>query len=260
MRWASMLAATAATGNHDRATVSATKLAFASTLSTTDDATTYPTTVTSVGTTFLTSFPPAAAGSAESWVTARTITVLEPWPVSPDPENFPYTMLQTTVTRQTVTHWVRPTAATSPSPSPSPVVESADAVATTLQPPTLWLIWDTQPFDMPVGDVPICEANGQTCTPPAWKPDSRCTARHMETRCGTQCIIRDWQWWCRKKQGATTTGNYTLVADTDGGNGGHDDDDEVAMGRLCWGNSTNYMQLLEPCDATDYASSCTPCP
>ncbi|CAK7211568.1 hypothetical protein SCUCBS95973_001159 [Sporothrix curviconia] len=140
---------------------------------TTTTTTTYPTTITSVWSTTITS--PASPPGPGTWTTARTVTVLEPWPVSPDPYgNFPYTIHQTSIVRETVTH-----AATTATPPASTAY------------PT-WVLWDTQAADLPVGNIPRCEpvvvaagAPGPTMgwAPPAIKPDSRCLDLGLETRC-----------------------------------------------------------------------------
>ena len=35
--------------------------------------------------------------------------------------------------------------------------------------------------------------------------------------------------------------------------------DNRVMGRVCWGNTTAFAQLNEPCVQGDYAIGCTPC-
>ncbi|CAK7213099.1 hypothetical protein SBRCBS47491_001687 [Sporothrix bragantina] len=208
-------------------------LAVAETVSTaTSTSTTYPTTITSIWTTTITS----SASPSDIWTTARTVTVLEPWSVSPDPYgNFPYTIHQTSIIRETVAH-----AATTVTPAASTAY------------PT-WVLWDTQAADLPVGNVPRCESvassNGVTkgCAPSALKPDTRCLDLGLETRCHAQCIIRDWQWWCRQADDGLLVSNSS-------------DSSELPMGRLCWGNSHNYTQLVEPCDGTDYPPDCDACP
>ncbi len=190
--------------------------------------TSYPTTVTSTWSTTITSFSSATPFSTppSMWmVTTSTVTVIEPWPVSPDPAQFPMTMVQTSIVHAwTVLAGVSITA-------------SALMSTTTLY--KTWVVWETQAADLPVGNVPRCEAGG--CTPAAWKPNGHCLGLGMETRCRAQCIIRDWQWWCLKddKQGKTA--------------------DSPPMGRLCWGSATNYTQLVEPCDGTDYLPDCPAC-
>lgn len=205
-----------------------------STSTTTATTTTYPTTVTSLWSTTITTFATAAAGASspipapDTWITVRTVTLLDPWPVSPDPYLYPYTILETSIVKDTVVHGA-----------------STTTTASTAYP--TWLVWDTQGADLPVGNVPQCAKTdtGGQCAPPAWKPDTRCLALGQETRCRAQCTIRNWQWWCEK-----------APPDRDSVGGPV----PVGMGRLCWGGAGNYTQLVEPCDDTDYPPECAPCP
>ncbi len=152
--------------------------------------------------------------------------MIEPWPSSPDPDFFPYTIIQTAITEQTITHHM--TLAKDGPPT-------QDVTKTTLTVPSTWIIWETAATDMPVGTPPDC---GGPCTPSAIKPHGVCYEKRLETRCAAQCTIRDWQWWCYKHPPG---------------------DQDPPQGKICWTNSTSYEQLLEPCDHTDFLPNCKQC-
>jgi hypothetical protein len=168
---------------------------------------TYPLTVTTI---FSTS--PTTA-------TTDHVTLLEAWPIVPDPEAFPYTMRQTALTQRVI-----------------PPSSTTTLIAT-----STWMLWETAATDMVVGTSPMCAGE---CNPPALKPHYRCLESGRETRCAAQCEIKQAQglylWWCLK---------------TAGGWGG----EMKPMGRLCWDNGTAYEALLEPCDHTDLRPDCKLC-
>jgi hypothetical protein len=173
---------------------------------------TYPTTVT---TTYSTTRTSAAT------VTVDHVTVIDPWPISPDPMSLPYTMFQTEITQRIIS----PAAAT-------PTTSSMTTNST-------WLLWVIQNFDLPPAIPPECPGPGG-CAPRSVKPHPLCEYSGRETRCPAQCQLKDWMWWCKKQvQG----------------------EQDTPMGRVCAGNnSTAYEQLLEPCDHTDFKPGCQLCP
>ena len=173
---------------------------------------TYPTTITSTYSTVH-----STAGVA----TTDHVTVIDPWPVSPDPESFPYTLLQTAITQRTI--------------SPASATPSTSSITAT----STWFVWSIQPFDMPPSGLNDCSEPGE-CTYGAIKPHPRCDEQGRETRCVAQCLLKDWMWWCiAAKEGQM----------------------DPPMGRVCAAsNSTDYKQLLEPCDHTDFSPLCPLCP
>jgi len=189
----------------------------------------YPTTFTKVRSTTKTSIltpGPSATFYAESRVTADIVTTIEPWLSAPDPESFPYSITQTVITDRTVTYELTQS---KDGPSTESVTRTKETVS------SAWLIWETSPTDMPVGRDPQCAPG---CTPSAIKAHPVCVEEGLETRCASQCTIRDYQWWCYRHKAT---------------------DEALPQGKLCWANSTHYEQLMEPCDHTDFPPGCKPC-
>ena len=179
---------------------------------------TYPTTFTRVQT--------ATTAIAPSVVVVDTTTLIDPWPVSPDFELIPMTMLQTGITVRTV--------------STINALTNDTPTRTTLSTTSTWIMWGTAVTDMAVRPGPQCaQVQGADCNPPAVKQHPRCDELGRDTRCAAQCLLKDWLWWCYQHTAA--------------------DKDLKPMGKLCYGNSTAYEQLLEPCDHTDFAPDCLAC-
>ncbi len=177
---------------------------------------TYPTTVTRASTTSYTS---------ASATTIDQVTFIDPWPISPAMESFPYTMTQTRITARTV---LPRSGATD-----SPATITTTAYAT-------YILWTIVDLDMEPDRSPACAGPGN-CNPPAIKP-TRCEQTGRETRCATQCELRDWLWFCLQSNNSTQ-GALT----------------EKPEGRSCYAKNGQWEQLLEPCDHTDYAPGCKPC-
>ncbi|KAK3315571.1 hypothetical protein B0H66DRAFT_536437 [Apodospora peruviana] len=173
----------------------------------------YPTTVTTIYSTTI-------AGAVG--ITIDRVTVLDPWPTSPDPEKVPFTMLETQVTERTVSP---------PGAAVTPTVATTTAIST-------WILWGVLDFDMPPYSPPVCPGPGG-CSYGTIKPNGRCMDLGWETTCASQCLLKDWMWWCAKSA----------------------DSSAPPMGRVCApvGNTTTYLQLYEPCDHTDYKTGCTLC-
>lgn len=175
----------------------------------------------------------------------------EPWPLSPNPENFPYTMLQTAITSRGL-YAAHVDAEGRLAPTGSPLT------ATPVTPRTVtstWVLWDTSPTDLAVGQaLPACdrtnEHNDLKCATPNLKQDTRCIEHGLTTACHSQCKIRrveGWDlWWCHRRGDGTSkaAGNDTR---------------EVAVGRVCTDSMGYYEQLLEPCDTMDHRHDCLPC-
>jgi hypothetical protein len=173
---------------------------------------TYPTTVTN---TYI------KTKSDTSAVTIDQVTVLDPWPTSPDPEAVPFTMKETEITQRTI----------------SPTAGVATTLSMTVT--STWILWTTSFLDMPPSSPPECPGPGG-CSYPSVKPHPRCRALSRETRCAAQCTLKDWMWWCKSHAELETNG---------------------PVGRVCSdGNSTDYEYLLEPCDHTDFKPGCPLCP
>jgi len=192
---------------------------------------TYPTTVTRSWTRTSTyKLPPGITNDPSLRTTAAIlkITQVDAWPFSPNPEEFPYTLSQTGVTdRVDVVISSRTTIST---------LSSASRTAT-----STWVLWDTAATDLPKGQaLPPCER----CVPPSHRPDPRCKKKGLETRCHSQCRIREVEgrdvWWCQKRR----TGDGTGV---------------TALGRVCAGGGKHYQQLLEPCFVDDERHDCPLC-
>ncbi|KAH8898807.1 hypothetical protein GQ53DRAFT_817035 [Thozetella sp. PMI_491] len=177
---------------------------------------TYPTTITSTA---------VASYVSASTTTIDHLTFVDPWPVSPIPESFPYTMKQTRVTVRTVL----------------PPSRTADALpATTITAYATYILWTLSDFDMVPYIPPGCADPGN-CKPPAIKP-TRCESTNRETRCATQCEVKDFLWFCLQAN------NSTLGAS-----------EAKPQGRACYGKNGEWEQLLEPCDHTDFAPWCKAC-
>jgi len=192
---------------------------------------TYPTTVTHSWTRTSTyKLPPGITHdrSRPTTVAVLKITQVDAWPSSPNPEGFPYTLSQTGVTDRL------------------DVVISSRATVTTLSSTTrtvtsTWVLWDTVATDLPKGRaLPQCD----TCAPSSHQPDPRCSKKGFETRCHSQCRLREVEgrdvWWCQKR----SKGDGTAV---------------TAIGRVCAGGGKDYEQLLEPCSAEDERHDCPLC-
>ncbi|ERS97276.1 hypothetical protein HMPREF1624_06607 [Sporothrix schenckii ATCC 58251] len=175
----------------------------------------------------------------------------EPWPSSPNPEYFPYTLMQTAITsRHLYSAHVDDKGRVAPTGAPW--------TATTVTPRTVtstWVLWNTSPTDLAVGEAltPCDRSNGhndQKCATPNLKQDTRCLEHGLTTACHSQCKIRrveGWDlWWCHKRGDGTSkaAGNDTR---------------EVAIGRVCTDSMGYYEQLLEPCDTMDHGHDCQPC-
>ncbi len=109
---------------------------------------TYPTTITSTS---------AASYVSASATTIDHLTFIDPWPVSPVMESFPYNMTQTRITARTIL----PSSGATGSPSTATVT----AYAT-------YGLWALSDFGMVPSESPGC-ANPRNCKPPAIKP-TRC--------------------------------------------------------------------------------------
>ncbi|KAK4196032.1 hypothetical protein QBC40DRAFT_184436 [Triangularia verruculosa] len=193
----------------------------------------YPTTGTTTSTTTYTN------PSTPFATTIDHITLLDPWPVSPDFASiFPYPLTQTEIVSRTIIL----------SPSSTSVLPP---YSTTLD----WSLWAVQSFDMPPYDAPICPGpeGEEGCAYGSIKPDYRCEDLGLETRCARQCELKDWVWWCRLPR-----------------NDGKDSSGLGApMGRVCadrakglgdGGGGLAWVPLVEPCDHTDFKVGCPFCP
>lgn len=222
-------------------------------------ATVYPTTVTRIWSRTLTakaSETPSGTATADTGiVTIQTVTMYEPWPSSPNPANFPYTMLQTAITsRDLYSAHVDASGRLAPTGS--------SLTATPVEPRTVtstWVLWDTSPTDLAAGQaLPACDRtndrNDLKCATPNLKQDTRCIEHGLTTACHSQCKIRrveGWDlWWCHKRGDGTSKL---------GKSGGGNDTREVAIGRVCTDSMGYYEQLLEPCDTMDHGHDCLPC-
>ena len=198
---------------------------------------TYPTTLTTILSQSTLAVPNPSA------TTVDQVTLIDPWPLSPDPEFAPLTVTQTAVTQRTIFMTFLPPA---PSPDPSATVVRSPATSvtsTTIQATSTYLVWPPQPFDMPDWVTPTCqyphEIRACSLRDSSIKPDRRCTARNRETRCAAQCLLKDWTWWC-----ATGAGTGP----------GH------RIGRVCEAAlGEDVIVLGEPCDHTDYKPNCEVC-
>lgn len=177
---------------------------------------TYPTTLTTI---YSTTYTNAAA------VTVDEVTVIDPWPTSPDPASAPYTKTETQITQRTVS------------------AAGAAPTATSITATAVWLLWTIQPFDMVPYEPPACPGP-DGCSYPSIKPHWKCLDMHLETRCYRQCVLKNWMWWCRRS------------AEAEG-------DGLGPVGRVCAGTNTTVAEwepLLEPCDHTDMMPGCSICP
>lgn len=191
--------------------------------------TTYPTTITRVWSatnTQITPYNPMLPVDyySKTVISTVTVTILEPWPAPPSA--FPYTMRQTAISRSTVESRMLKTL-NSPTVT---YITTGTATGT-----SAWVLWPPRPTDMAVGARLPC----QECEPQGWESDPRCENLGLDTACQGQCEKKDGLWWCYQRY-------YT-------------DGQDLAMGRVCWGNSTEYAQLVEPCIATDHQVACKPC-
>jgi hypothetical protein len=154
-------------------------------------------------------------------VTVDHVTAIDAWTISPDPESVPYTMTETQITERTIF----PSAA-------APTTTHITATST-------WMLWTISTLDMPPYAPIVCPGPGG-CSPQSIKPNTRCLELGLETRCAAQCLLKDWMWWCTRHVGG---------------------EDGALMGRVCAGNnSTDYEEILEPCDHTDFKPGCQLCP
>ncbi|KAK0725117.1 hypothetical protein B0H67DRAFT_641568 [Lasiosphaeris hirsuta] len=182
---------------------------------------TYPTTLT-------TTLAPTTLPITNLATTIDAVTLIDPWPLSPDPERAPLTLTATAVTQRTI-------------------LVSTTTTRTALTSVATYLVWPPQPFDMPEWVTPgcqypdpdmACSARGSSI-----KPDGRCLELKRETRCAAQCLLKDWTWWC-------ATGGAPIGRVCEGPEGVNG---TVAAGDFA-------LVLGEPCDHTDYKPGCKICP
>lgn len=181
----------------------------------------YPTTVTTIFTTMHT------APASPATTTIDLVTVIDPWPTSPDPELVPYTKTETQITQRTLS------------------ASGTTPTTTTLTSISTWTVWTIQAFDMRPFDPPACPGP-QGCSWPSIKPSQRCLDLKMQTRCAKQCVLKDWLWWCAEGQAPEGDRGMGLGP----------------VGRVCAAtNSTSesWVPLLEPCDHTDWKPGCSLC-
>ncbi|KAK4209766.1 hypothetical protein QBC37DRAFT_391025 [Rhypophila decipiens] len=189
---------------------------------------TYPTTITS---SYLTTITGSAA------LTIDHVTVLDPWPTSPDPEIVPYTMFQTGITQRTIVPIIASPSAVS---SEQPGIPAAENITTMITTTTTYLLWVIYAFDMSPYTIPACPGP-EGCAYSSIKPNGRCEELGWQTRCAGQCLLKDWMWWCTKV--------------------GEDDLGSI-RGRVCddgMGVNATLEQLVEPCDHTDWRARCVRC-
>ncbi|KAK4450940.1 hypothetical protein QBC34DRAFT_447904 [Podospora aff. communis PSN243] len=184
---------------------------------------TYPTTITNILTT--TRSPSAPTGAP---LTIDHITLLDPWPTSPDPQSVPFTLTQTALTQRTIS--------------------AAGATPTTLSlnSTIFYKLWTIQALDMVPYEPPVCPGPGG-CSYPAIKPHAECSKLKMQTRCAAQCQLKDWMWWCRGHIEGERDYEGRVCARTPNAT-------EVGMAGKTW-----EVELLEPCDHTDLKPGCTIC-
>ncbi|KAK0666563.1 hypothetical protein QBC41DRAFT_397973 [Cercophora samala] len=194
--------------------------------------TSYPTTITTTLTTTYTN------PSTPSATTIDHITLLDPWPISPDFEViFPYPLTQTEILSRTV---ILSPSSTSISPPSS----------TTLN----WSLWAVQAFDMSPYVPPICPGpeGEEGCAYGSIKPHYRCEELGLETRCARQCELKDWIWWCRlpRNDGKDSSGVGAPVGRVCA---------DRANGSVEGGGGLAWVPLVEPCDHTDFKVGCAVC-
>ncbi|KAK3347249.1 hypothetical protein B0T25DRAFT_584271 [Lasiosphaeria hispida] len=191
---------------------------------------TYPTTLTTI---FAATTLPMANRSA---TTIDAITLIDPWPLSPDPEHAPLTLTATAVTQRTV------------------IASSATITSTAITSVATYLVWPPQPFDMPDWVPPRCQYPDpdMACSlrGSSIKPDGRCTELHRETRCAAQCLLKDWTWWCATGLDKGKEAGHPIGRVCEGPEG--------ANGTVASGDFA--LVIGEPCDHTDYRPGCKVCP
>ncbi|CAK7230672.1 hypothetical protein SBRCBS47491_007665 [Sporothrix bragantina] len=224
-------------------------------------ATTYPTTITRSWTRTLTAKSTASATSSINTdiLTVQTVTLYEAWPSSPNPEHFPYTLLQTAVTSRQL-YSAKTNTDGKAVPTGAALSSNIEPSATTPRTVTsTWLLWDTSPTDLAVGEaLPVCEKpGGHRCATPNLKQDTRCAERSLTTACHSQCKIRrveGWDvWQCHKVGDGTSKFSELKSKDAE------TDTRMVALGRVCTDSMGYWEQLLEPCDSMDHGYECPPC-
>src|SRR3569833_391187 len=205
---------------------------------------TYPTTITRFSTATIGTAPASA-------VTVDRITYIDPWPVSPTDESYPYTMTQTRVTARTILPpssfiSASTTAISAISPSvATPVLPSSTTTMTAL---ATYILWQPSYFDLDPAEPPGCLQPGDCAPARAVKP-SRCEGQGRETRCAVQCEYQDYLFFCLI---AGTSKNGTILTPTT---------EDKPQGRVCIDKDSGKLtqQLLEPCDHTDVAPWCKHC-
>lgn len=194
----------------------------------------YPTTLTSITsqTSSNTAYPNPAWPIIyqAAYTTVQTVTLLEPWTAAPT--RFPYTLVQTVITRRTVTYAVTPCRM----PCGTPPMTSIGATTQTAL--STWLLHAPAPTDLGV-DLKVASLPCAECASSAYAPDPRCEALGLDTGCQGQCRMRDGMWWCLRRR--------------------YLDGSELEMGRACWGNGDQFQQLATPCVVGDHALGCEPC-
>jgi len=188
----------------------------------------FPTTVTRIESSTVSGTIDGGAAQPFYKLVARTIetnTLLEPWPASPT--SFPYTLVQTKIVHRTYETTI------------TKVRGEEDPTSTTsftqVTVPSTWVLFKPEATYAAAGAALPC---GE-CAPNGWEGDERCEALGLDTACQGQCEEKFGYLWCYERY--------------------RSDEGSKVMGRACWGKEREYMQLVEPCLATDHRISCTPC-
>ncbi|KAM7208154.1 hypothetical protein V8F20_001434 [Naviculisporaceae sp. PSN 640] len=184
-------------------------------------------------TTYLTTTTGTAA------LTIDDVTVLDPWPTSPDPELVPHTMYETAITHRTII----PSPSSTPQ-TPNPEEPQANTTITTMiTSRTTYLLWAIYAFDMSPYTLPTCPGP-ENCAYSSIKPSGTCEelGPNWQTRCAGQCLLKDWMWWCTKVGEDDLANIRGRVCDDGGG-----------------GTNATLVQLVEPCDHTDWKAGCLKC-
>jgi len=167
-------------------------------------------------------------GPTPNWVSLvidATTTTTDIWPSAPT--KFPHEHVLTLQATSALTSW-------------SLGVENPEKTTTTVSSSwyTTAVIWKPVDGVEYLDGKPSCEGRERSGLE-GWLPDSKCVEAGLSTGCDRQCGVVSGFYWCLRYDQETWLRG-----------------EDVAMGRMCWGDEAEKIQLVEPCLAGDYKTSC----
>jgi hypothetical protein len=163
-----------------------------------------------------------------------TTSTIDPWPALPT--DFPLTHIVTLI----ATNDVKPRAL-----QPGGPFTTAERHTSTWH--STFILWKpVDAVEFLEGDPP-CE--GAEEVDKRWTPDHTCKEEGLRTGCTRQCDVFSGLYWCARYMAGSSLGETEGQQLTP---------EKGVGGRVCWGNGSEVVQLLQPCVAGDYKAGCVP--